>query len=317
MYSIRYLRRIEEEAKQKTVVRSDLLWKGLLESFLYPALEIFCPELYAAVDLDKPPLPVYRELRAPGLHKADKEEKILDLLTDVPLKTGELLRILWHVEIQGSQTKEPLHIRMHNYACAITLIQKRPFAALAIRTTPRGKAERPGYEMNCLGTRHTFEYPTVFIDQMDEQELLKKKENPVAFAAVCSIRMLKAKRDEKKRYQNAKELLTLMKSAGYPVETSIGLMQFIEGMSGLSTAKLKSALKNDLEREVTDMLEGVTNITVQTPILRKILRKKAQEAFKTEGKLEDARKMLSRGMGIDVIAEITELPEKTIRNLQS
>jgi hypothetical protein len=314
MYSTRYLRRIEEEAKQKTGVRSDLLWKELLESFLYPALEIFYPELYAAVDLDKPPLPVYRELRAPGLHK---EEKILDLLTDVPLKTSELLRILWHVEIQDSKTKEPLHIRIHNYACAIALVQKRPFAALAIRTTPQGKAERPGYEMNCFGTRHTFEYRTVFIDQMDEQELLEKQENPVALATVCSIRMLKAKRDEKKRYQNAKELLPLMKSAGYPVETSIGLMQFIEGMAGLSTAKLKGALKNDLEREVTDMLGDVTNITVQTPILRKILRKKAQEAFKTEGKLEDARKMLSRGMGIDVIAEITELPEKTIRTLQS
>jgi hypothetical protein len=44
MYSSRYLRRIEEEAKQKAVVRADLLWKELLESFLYPALEIFYPD---------------------------------------------------------------------------------------------------------------------------------------------------------------------------------------------------------------------------------------------------------------------------------
>jgi hypothetical protein len=322
MYSSRYLRRMEEEAKQKAIIRADLLWKALLESFLYPALEIFYPELYAAVDLDKSPIPMNREFRVPGLHKANKEGKILDLLMDVPLKTGELLRILLHLEIQGAGTKEPFHVRMHNYACAITLIQKRPFAALAIRTTPQGKAEQLSYEMNCFGTRHTFTYPTVFIDQMDEQALLAKKKNPVALATVCVMRMLKAKRDEKKRYQYAKELLKLMKSAGYSVETSIGLMQFIEGMTGLSAKNLKSALKNDLEQEIMEMLGEVKDMTtVRTPLLRKALQNVAKEIFRAEGeaerKLKDARRMLSHGIGIDVIADVTELPLEEIRNLQN
>jgi hypothetical protein len=39
-------------------------------------------------------------LRIPGLHKANKEEKVLDLLMDVPLKKGGLLRILLHVEVR-------------------------------------------------------------------------------------------------------------------------------------------------------------------------------------------------------------------------
>jgi predicted transposase/invertase (TIGR01784 family) len=64
---------------------------------------------------------------------------------------------------------------------------------------------------------------------------------------------------------------------------------------------------------------------VQTPILRKVLWEKAQEMFraegvndgKKEGKLEVAKRMLSRGTGIDVIADITELPEEEIRNLQN
>jgi hypothetical protein len=135
-----------EGKKKKTSIRADLLWKELLESFLYSALEIFYPELYAAVDLSQPPIFLNRELRIPGLHKANKEEKILDLLMDVPLKRGDLLRILLHVEVQGAGTQEPFHIRMHNYACAITLVQKRPFAALAIRTTPKGQAEQLVYE---------------------------------------------------------------------------------------------------------------------------------------------------------------------------
>jgi predicted transposase/invertase (TIGR01784 family) len=103
-------------------------------------------------------------------------------------------------------------------------------------------------------------------------------------------------------------------------------MQFIEGMTGLDTPKLKKALENDLEREISETLgEAKDMMAVQTPILRKVLRKKAQEIFRAEGinegekkgKLKDARRMLSRGMKISVIADITELPEEEIRNLQS
>jgi hypothetical protein len=237
---------------------------------------------------------------------------------DLPLKTGDLIRILLHVEVQGAGTREPFHVRMRDYACVITLTQKRPFAALAIRTTPKKQAEELCYEMNCFGTRLLFRYPTVFIDQMDEQGLLAKKKNPVALAVICAMRMLKAKKDERKRYRYAQELLALMKTSGYSVDTAVSVMQFIEGMTGLETVKLKNELKKDLEREINELLGEVKDMmTVQTPILRKVLKKKAQEAFKTEGKLEAARRMLSRGMTIDVITDVTELSEEKIRNLQS
>jgi hypothetical protein len=313
------LRRLKEEKMKKSVIRADLLWKELLEFFLYSALEIFYPELYAAADLDTPPIPLNKELRIPGLHKANKEEKILDLLMDMPLKTGELLRILLHVEVQGAGTKEPFHIRMHNYACVITLTQKRPFAALAIRTTPQEQEEKLTYEMDCFGTRHSFIYPTVFLDQMDEEDLLAKKKNPVALAVVCAMRMLRAKKDEKVRYQYAKDLLKTMRSAGYSADTTLRLMQFIEGMTGLSTSKLKNALENEMEQNI--LFEEAKNMeTVQTPILKKILRKMAKKAYRdeatTDAKLEDARRMLSRGMEVDVIADVTELSEEKIRQLQ-
>jgi predicted transposase/invertase (TIGR01784 family) len=169
---------------------------------------------------------------------------------------------------------------------------------------------------------------------MDEKSLLAKKENPVAIAAVCVKRMLKAKKDEQKRYQYARELLKMMKGSGYSMDTALKLMQFIEGITGLNTPKLKNALENDLDQEITEMLGGAKDMTaVQTPILRKVLRRKAQEMFraegmnegkkegkeegKKEGKLEDARRMLARGMEIDVIVDVTELPEEEIRNLQN
>jgi hypothetical protein len=309
-----------KEERKKPIIRADLLWKGLLESFLYWALEIFYPELYGAVDLTKPPIPLNKELRVPGLHKANKEQKILDLLMDLPLKTGSLLRMLLHVEVQGAGTKAPFHLRMRDYACVITLTQKRPFAALAIRTTPKEHGEELYYEMNCFGTQHFFKYPTVFIDQMDEEWLLSMKKNPVALASLYLKRMQKAKKNEPQRYRHAKELLTLMKTAGYSVDTAVFLMQFIEGMTGLNAAKLKNELKKDLEDGINDLLGEVKDMTaVQTPILKKVLKKKAQEVFraagKVEGKLEDAQRMLSRGMPMDVIKDITQLAEEEVHSL--
>ena len=84
-------------------IRADLLWKELLESFLYFALSIFYPQLYAAVDLSKPPSFLSKELRVPGLHKANKEQRILDLLSDLPLKEGNIVRLLLHVEVEGAR----------------------------------------------------------------------------------------------------------------------------------------------------------------------------------------------------------------------
>ena len=193
--------------RRRPIVRADLLWKELLESFLYFALEIFYPQLYTVVDLSKPSSFLNKELRVPGLHKANKEHRILDLLSDLPLKSGDSVRLLLHVEIEGARgarvkMKEPFHVRMHNYACAITLTQKRPFASLAIRTTPQGQSEKLFYEMDCFGTRHFFEYPTVFIAQLDEEALLELKKNPVALAALCAKRMLKAWKNESKRYDS-------------------------------------------------------------------------------------------------------------------
>ena len=89
-----------------SIVRADQLWKELLESFLYFALEIFYPQLYTVVNLGEPPLFLNKELRVPGLHKASKEHRILDILCDIPLKTGKLVRLL--LEVNPMKVRTPI-----------------------------------------------------------------------------------------------------------------------------------------------------------------------------------------------------------------
>jgi hypothetical protein len=51
-------------------------------------------------------------------------------------------------------------------------------------------------------------------------------------------------------------------------------------------------------------------------VLYKILKKAYRDEGRAEAKLEDARRMLLRGMEVDFISDITELPEEKIRQLQ-
>ena len=314
----------------RTAVQTDLLWKALLESFIYFTLEIFYPELYVALDLSQSPKFLNKELRVPGLHKANKKRRFVDLLADLPLKIGNFVRILLHVEVEAQRaarvkTKEPFHVRMRNYACLIVLTHDCPFASLAIRITPKGRGEKLSYAMDCFGTRHIFEYPTVFIDQLEEDSLLALKENPVALAVVCAKRMLEAKKDEGKRFRYAKDLLTTMKARGYSKDTCLKLVQFIEGMSALST----SSMTRELEKEIDTILGEVEPVEVLTPIVKRVIRKRAYRWAREEGiaegetrgkaegilqeKVETAWRMLGRGMEIGLVAELIGLSEEDLK----
>ena len=138
--------------------------------------------------------------------------------------------------------------------------------------------------------------------------------------------MLKAGKNENKRYEYAKELLKLMRSAGYTEETYIRLVQFIEGMSNLSTGKWVKELEDEIDNLLGEV-ESVEMEVVRTPILRKVLRKRTYNRVKAEGiaegkadgivegKMETARRMLARGMDINAIADLTGFSKEELDTL--
>ena len=297
---------------KKREFRPDLLWKELLESFLYAALEIFHPALYEAANRTLEPVLMNKELRIPGRRKG---EKILDLLIDIPLLTGGTTSLLLHTEVQGENKGEPFHVRMYKYSCVITLRLGRPFTALAIRTTPRGKSEEVVYGAECFGTRTMFSYLTVFIDQLDEKRLLAMDWNPVALAVVSAARMLKAGKNEAKRFEYAKDLFRLMKERGYAIDVRSSLAQFVDGITNLHTV----TLMKEMEQEIDDLLEEVENMPVMTPVFSKVIKRKSYEWGRAEGEArgrkQAAMAMLARGMELDVIADVTGLSEEEVRAL--
>jgi hypothetical protein len=268
-----------KKEKKKPAVRLDLLWKELLESFFYAALEIFYPSLYEAVDREKNPVFLNKELRIPG---ARRGQRILDLLVDVPLKTGSMTCVLLHVEQQGEIRDEPFHVRMFKYACLIVLRLGRPFTALAIRTTPMEKSEELRYEFQCFESWMAYGYRTVFLDKLDEEQLLAMTHNPLSVAVVAAMRLRKAGKNEEKRFEYGREMLRLLKSRGYSLDVRHQVVQFIAGLVNLSAKELLE----EFEKEMDNVLEEMESMTVKVPAMEKYLKKKSYEWGKKDGKLE-------------------------------
>jgi predicted transposase YdaD len=314
-----------KKRKKKPAVRFDLLWKELLESFFYAALEVFYPSLYQASDHSRKPVFLNKELRIPGMRKG---YKILDLLVDVPLKTGETVGVLLHLELQGEIRGESFHVRMYKYSCLITLRLGRPFTALAIRITPKGKFEEVRYESRQFETRIAYDYRTVFLDQLDEERLLEMEGNPVAVAVAAAIRMQKAGKNEKQRFEYGREMVHLLKSRGYPSGVRQKVIQFITEIANLSAEKLLV----EFNKEIDDLFEEVESMPITSPMVEEVLKKKSYRRGKADGKregklegrlegrLEGQKKtallMLSDRMAPDLISKFTGLSVKEIQDLR-
>jgi predicted transposase YdaD len=315
-----------KKVKKKPAVRFDRLWKDLLESFFYAALEVFYPALYQVADRDRKPIFLDKELRIPG---ARKGQKILDLLVEVPLKTGGSAGVLLHVELQGEIRGEPFQVRMYKYSCLIVLRMGRPFIALAIRTTPKKKSEELRYEFQYFESKISYDYRTVFIDQMGEDRLLAMTDNPLAVAVVVASRMLKAGKSEVRRFEYGREMVRLLKTRGYPLEVRHKVGQFIEGVADLRAERLLE----EFEKEIADLFGEVASMPLKTPIMEKVLKRKSYEWGRTEGilegilegetrgklegKRETARSMLADGMAPDLIAKFTGLSVREVQDLRA
>ncbi|GHV40187.1 hypothetical protein FACS1894187_20880 [Synergistales bacterium] len=312
--------------KRKPIIRIDLLWKELLESFLYSALEIFYPELYKLTDTTKEPVFLNKELRIPGSRRG---QKIVDLLVDIHLKTGEIKCLLLHIEVQGTIRGEPFNVRMYKYSCLISLRLPRPFVALAIRTTPKGATEETCYETKFLDSETVYKYHTVFIDKLNEEYLLKMKHNPLAISTLAAVKIAKAGKSEAKRFEQAKEMIRLLKMYGFPLDVRMKVGFFIEGVLNLS---LENLLK-DFDEEFDVLCEERNEDMYIPPIAKRVLTRKAREWVRDEGKIEGklegkiegayekaldvARSMLADAMSADLVSKFTGLSVEELNRLRT
>ena len=294
----------------------DSLWKGLIEYFFYTMLEVTIPSLFEDADRKVAPTFLDKELKRLSRFVPEKA-RFVDLLVKVPLKSGLDAWVLLHIEVQGSGG-ENLPLRMYRYKSLIFGYYGRPVVALAVLTGRRPVSEESFYSETGWGMRTVYEYNTIQLLDLDEEELLMST-NPFKFALCAAKRALRCKRDERRKYAYLKELLRILADRGWKHEEKKYLLNFMEGIIDLRDKALQQEIfkyEESLEKEGKIMY---VSIAEQVGIEKGI--EKGMEKGKLEGErskaLETARRMLARRMPVDVIADLTGLSEDEVRGLMN
>ncbi|GHT03316.1 hypothetical protein AGMMS50276_33350 [Synergistales bacterium] len=111
-------------------------------------------------------------------------------------------------------------------------------------------------------------------------------------------------------------MIRLLKQYGFPLEVRAEVGQFIEGITNLSMERF---LK-DFDKELDVLYEERDEDMYMAPITKRVLKRKALEWAKRDGKagskLGVASSMLVRGMSQDLVSELTGLSPKEIDNLE-
>ena len=165
---------------------NDGTWKDLIERLWPLFIRRTLPELYEDLDLSRQPEFLMQELRDP-LPEAMRHNSpfFVDELMKLYLKSGRVLWVYLHIEIQGPGG-ENISYRMFSYCCLIVAHYHEVPVALAILTSPRPEAEQemssPGtYEGGEYGTQLRYQYNYIELYKLDDEELLNS-DDPIDLA---------------------------------------------------------------------------------------------------------------------------------------
>ncbi|GHV38214.1 hypothetical protein FACS1894187_16700 [Synergistales bacterium] len=143
------------------------------------------------------------------------------------------------------------------------------------------------------------------------------KHNPLAISTLAAMRIAKAGRSETKRFEQGKEMIRLLEQHEFPLEVRANIGQFIEGITNLSMERFLKGF----DKELDVLYEERDEDMYMTPITKRVLKRKALEWAKRDGKaggkLEVASSLLARSMPRDLVSELTGLSLKEIDNLES
>ena len=320
----------------------DLLWKDLLARFFVPMLRSVLPDLAHDIDdkrdvvfLDKELRRLARFTRRPEGGEPDGN-RFVDLLADVPLRSGENAWILLHAEVQGRGGNEDFPLRMHRYRGLLEGRYRRPVIALALLIEPLSKPQSSGvYHWEGYGTRVSYEFPVFRIYEGDE-EALKASENPFDWAHLAGLRAWKSRGSEARKLDYLKEMLELLDERGWPHADKAQLLVFMEGVIHLT--------EDESSREYEEWESALEQAKEAGRMYVSIMERKGIEKGRTEGiqlgrtegiqlgeargiqrgrtegiqlgRTETARNLLRMGLDLTQIAEATGLPLEEIQALK-
>jgi len=116
--------------------------------------------------------------------------------------------------------------------------------------------------------------------EQDDEEL-KKSDNPFALVVLAAKKSLESKGDEERRFLFKRELVRLMLEKGYSREEILAVFRFLDGVLALTDVEKEKIIYNELRRKEVEKVPYITNF-----------ERLAIEKGKQIGMLRSARELL-------------------------
>ncbi|MCK4766315.1 MAG: transposase [Candidatus Aminicenantes bacterium] len=298
----------------------DSAWKDVIEGLFEPFLEFFFPQIHRDIDFNKGYEFLSKELRH-IFPDGNMGKRYADELVKVHLKDGSVkcIAIFVHIEVQGKKEKFfPERTYVYNYRIYDNKREGITEVISLVILTDEDPNYRPDeYRVSRWGFELLMKYPLVkIIDyQLDEEKkmLLVTSENPMALVVKAQLKSYEAKKADAQSKFNIKfELVRQCYRHGYTRKQVDSLLKFTDWIIRLP-GKYKKQLKYEVEK-----LEEENKMPYVTSWERLAREEGIKTGIKTgmkTGKIETAKKLISKGIDLNIIAESTGLSIEEITTL--
>jgi predicted transposase/invertase (TIGR01784 family) len=326
----------EQSGKKKTDF--DSAWKDVIEGLFESFTGFFFPDIYKDIDFSKGIEILDSELRDIAPY-GNVGKRYADELVKVHLKDGSLacVWVFIHIEVQGSREKKgifPERAYIYNYRIYDKNIDKGVKVISVAILTDEDENYRPDeYLVRQWGFELRMKIPMVkIIDFKNKKELREKLEtsdNPMAMVVKAQLERYELKKADNKKKSTVKwELIRQCYERGYTKEEIRVLLKFIDWL-----IRLPEGLNKQLSKKITKLEEGykMPYVTSWERIAEKEGVKRGvkigeergeergvkigEERGEKKGKIETARKLIKRGVDIDIIADATGFSKEEIEKL--
>jgi hypothetical protein len=276
-------------------------WKVLLEKYFQQFMSFFFPEIHDDINwaqgydfMDQEFQQIVRD--------ADLTKRYVDKLVKVWKLNGAERLVFVHIEIQSQEDRD-FSNRMFVYNYRIRDCYDEKIVSLAILGDDRANWRPEPFEDELWGCKVTFEFPTVkLLDYESRWSELETSRNPFAIAVMAHLKTKETKKDLQSRKQWKFQLTRRLYEQGLERQDIMELFLFLDWLMELPDG-LKQEFKTELEQyEQEKQMRYVSSI---------------EEITIEETKREIVLVMLTKGLSIEEISSLTDIPIEKVAKIQS
>jgi hypothetical protein len=334
---------LEQEIEKVTNPRTkaDSAWKRVLDRWLQPCLLCFWPHIENKIDWDYPIEDLGQELQSLTT-KSMIGKQMVDKLYKVRTKSGQETMVLLHIEVQGAR-ETGFEQRLFEYSYKIYDRYKLPITPLVVLSDNKMKWRPESFELRDLDDRVVHYYTFRWVKLLDwrgREEALLKSKNPFENLIAIHLRAQQTHKNPETRLQVKWAISRHLLEEGWGRDDILSFYTFLDGVMRLPdpleleyhnkminlekekhvdyiTSAEYFGIQKGMEQGMQQGIQRGMQQGIQQGIekgMQQGIQKGMQQGMR-KAQLDNAKKMLAKGIKYSIVKEITELSDAELESI--